>query len=222
VPGVLMVGPLVWLVWKGDRQARRAGWLAGLAFAGWLLLTFRPWRFLFPAVPVALLAGAVGLSVAGRWTRVVVAAVMGVGLCWMGASVLLDVESPERVPARVSMVGFALGQTGRDEFVGRIGAGSFGPILWMNENLPAGAKVLVVGEGRVFYLQRPVVWATAFDRFGAEATNGVTHVYVNFSELERLGKNYGYPRGLDLGMVQSHCGREIYRANCSTVFEWKP
>jgi hypothetical protein len=78
--------------------------------------------------------------------------------------------------------------------------------------------VLYVGEARAYYARHEVVWATAFDRFASDATNGVTHVYVNFSELKRLHDGYGYPRGLD---VREHIGREIHRMERGAVFEWK-
>jgi len=82
------------------------------------------------------------------------------------------------------------------------------PILWMNENLPPEARVLYVGEARVYYARNPVVWATAFDQHPlsemsrtaasgdrlAEAlrARGVSYIYINNSELSRLSKNYGY------------------------------
>jgi hypothetical protein len=215
VPVGVMCAPLAWLVWRGDRQVRRAGWLGILAFAGWMVLTFRPWRFLFPAVPVILLAGAAGLFSAGRWCRWLLGFVMGVGLCWTGVSVLLDVEEPERVPAGVSVAGLGLGQVGREEFLRRLGAGTFEPIFWMNENLPASATVAYVGEARVFYARHRALWCTAYDRHPLAAVwrkptepellykglkaAGVTHVYVNFSEWERLRKGYGFLLGMDSG-----------------------
>jgi 4-amino-4-deoxy-L-arabinose transferase-like glycosyltransferase len=241
-PLVLMVAPLAWLAWRGDRQVRRLAWLVGLAFLGWWALTFRPWRFLLPAVPMALLVGAVGLLVAGRWSRVLVGVVAGMGLCWTLATELVDAEYSERIPPKVSMMEFALGQTGREEFVARVGAGAFEPILWMNTHLPASAKVLYVGEGRVFYAKTPPVWCTAFDRhplakvlrmptdaskmYAGLRAAGVTHVYVNFSEWRRLRENYNYLLGMDAGafrqMLQDPVyARRIYEHDGKVVWELK-
>jgi hypothetical protein len=213
LPVVVMCLPLVWLVWREDRQVRRAGWLGVLAFAGWLVFTFRPWRFLFPAMPLVLAAGAVGAMAAERWHRALMGAAMVMGLCWTGASVLVDVEDAERVPARVSVAGLGLGQVGREDFARRLGRGMFEPIFWMNENLPASATVAYVGEARAFYARHRVLWCTAYDRHPLAAAwkkptdaaslykglkaAGVTHVYVNFSEWERLRKGYGYLLAMD-------------------------
>ncbi len=218
-PLLLLAVPLI-LFARADQPARRAAWLFVGVYVAWYAMTFRPWRFLFPAFPLAAMVGAFALCET-RWTRGVAVAVMGVGLTIMGMNVLADVERPERVPPQINFVSHVLGNSSRREFVARLGRQSFEPILWMNEHLPPTAKVLYLGEGRAYYAQHAVVWATAFDRFVPDATNGVTHVYVNFSELNRLRQNYGYPRGLDVAAVQAHLGREIHRAECGAVFEWK-
>ncbi|MCG3149748.1 MAG: hypothetical protein PCFJNLEI_03213 [Verrucomicrobiae bacterium] len=202
VPTLLLAAPLALLI-RDNGRVRRAAGLFVLAYLGWYLLTFRPWRFLFPVLPVVALLGACALDSVGKWCRGIVAAVWLTGLAWMGA---------------VLPWNLLLGQVSEREFLVELGRGVFAPIVWMNENLPATARVLYIGEARVHHARHPVVWASAFDRFPANATNGVTHIYVNPSELKRISRNYGYPRGLDLGMVERHCGREIHRG----VFEWQP
>jgi len=218
-PLLLLAAPLALFV-RPDRATRHAAWLLAGGYVAWYLLTFRPWRFLFPAFPLAAMVGAVGLC-ATRGTRGGAVAVMGIGLTMMGLNTLVDVGYPDRVPPRTSFVSHAMGNSSREEFVSRMGAGSFEPVLWMNEHLPPNAKVLYLGEGRAYYARHAVVWATAFDRFPPGATNGVTHVYVNFPELKRLRENYGYPRGLDLTDIEAHLGREIHRTERGAVFEWK-
>jgi hypothetical protein len=182
------------------------------AFFGWYLLTFRPWRFLFPAFPLAAMVGAWALCET-RWTRGVAALVMAVGLAMMGVNAIADIGG-------TSLFNYALGNLSRRDFVARIGGGMFEPIVWMNENLPATAKVLYLGEARAYYARHEAISTTAFDRFRDDATNGVTHVYVNVAELKRLHDGYGYPRGLDVATVQAHCGREIHRTERGVVFEW--
>lgn len=192
VPVLLMTAPLCLLI-RGNRRLRLVAGLFLLAYVGWWALTFRPWRFLFPALPLAALLGAYVLESAGRWCRRVVLVVLVVGLTRMALVTL----ALEQIPGNV-----------------------FAPVVWMNENLPATAKVLYVGEARIALARHAVVWATAFDQFPADATNGLTHVYWNSSELNRLHDHYGYPRGLDLALVQAHLGREIYRTERGAVFEW--
>ena len=192
VPVFLMTAPLCLLI-RGNRRLRWAGGLFLLAYVGWWALTFRPWRFLFPALPVAALLGAYALDAVGRWCRGVVMVVLVIGLTRMALVTLVL----EQIPGNV-----------------------FAPVVWMNENLPATAKILYVGEARVALARHAVVWVTAFDQFPVDATNGLTHVYWNSSELNRLYEHYGYPRGLDLALVQAHLGREIYRTGSNAVFEW--
>jgi len=95
----------------------------------------------------------------------------------------------------------------------------------MNEHLPPDAKVLYVGEARVYYARHPVLWSTAFDRHPLQqaglAELGVTHVYINFSELQRLSSGYGYLRDIDWGALRRDLqtrAREIYRSDRAVVY----
>ena len=121
---------------------------------------------------------------------------------------LADAEDVRRASPQMNFVQYALGQFTRDEFIARIGRGALEPIIWMNKHLPQDAKVLYVGEARVYYAKNPVLWSTAFDQhplaaMSKESTStedllvrlrahGVTHVYVNQSELARLRNGYRY------------------------------
>jgi len=197
VPVLLMTAPLL-LLWRNTGTVRRVVWLFAGAYLGWYLLTFRPWRFLFPALPLAAITGAVALNAAGKWTRVVVMIVVAVGLASMGTNVLVDVEDPRQFPAKVSFTTYALGEQSREEFVTRLGHGVFEPIVWMNHNLSDDAKVLYVGEARTHYARHPVIWSTAFDQHPLlHGVTGATHIYINFSEWERLRVHYNYLLDLD-------------------------
>lgn len=199
LPILLMTAPLALLV-RGNNRLRRAGLLFGAAYLCWFAFTFRPWRFLFPAFPLAAAIGACALDSVGKWCRPIVIVIWLTGLAWMG--LMADGR-------------LAAGQVTEKEFITQLGNGVYEPIFWMNDNLPASARVLYVGEARTHYSRHQVIWATAFDQFPKEVP---THVYINPSELKRLHTNYGYPRGLDLEAVQRHCGRELHRG----VFEWVP
>lgn len=215
-PLLLLAAPLALAVRNPPPEIRRAASLFAVAYAAWYATTFRPWRFLLPAFPLLAFLAAWALWKT-RWTRPIAALVLAVGFIIMSVNVLDDIGA-----RGINPLNYALGNLSRREFVARIGGGTFEPIVWMNEHLPPSAKVLYLGEARPYYARHRVVWATAFDRFPPDATNGLTHIYVNFSELKRLRENYGYPRGLDPAAVLAHCGREIHRSYRGAVFEWKP
>jgi len=219
IPLLLMTAPLVLLLRNVMPSARRVGWLFVAAYAGWFLLTFRPWRFLFPAFPLAAMTGAYALHVVaqGKFARTVIRAAVAVlvvvGLAQEMSVALVDQEDCDRLPPQMDFVQYALGQVSRDEFVERMGGGVFEPVVWMNKNLPPPAKVLYVGEARVALARHAVAWATAFDQHPLTGMTqraktpeellylmrerGISHVYINFSELQRLGMNYGYLQDAD-------------------------
>jgi hypothetical protein len=226
VPVLLMTAPLCLLFRNAGPGVRRAAGLLGGAYLGWYLLTFRPWRFLFPVFPLAAMMGAAALDKAGQWSRAVVVATMMVGLAGMGLNVLVDVENLRQVPAQVSFLTYALGQSTREEFIARIGHGMFEPIMWMNRNLPDKAKVLYIGEARAEYARHDVVWATVFDQHPVlHGVAGVTHVYVNFAEWERLRTHYDYLLDFDWQEFRRYLdehGRVIHETGRAKVYELNP
>ncbi len=235
---LLMTAPLILLLKDARGNARRAGWLFVLAYVGWFLLTFRPWRFLFPGFALAAIVGAVALEIVARPARIVVGAMMLLELTWRGVSCFIDMRDTNHVPAQVGFANCALGQVSRREFLTRINSGTFDSILWMNEHLPADATVLYVGEARTYYTRHRVLWSTAFDRhlldslarpptdpgqlFQDLRARGVTHVYINFSEWHRLRTNYGYLQGMDdeafKRLLQEHA-HQIHATSVGTVCE---
>src|SRR5206468_1832014 len=75
--------------------------------------------------------------------------------------------------------------------------------------LPPDARVLLVGQAAVFHLNHPIVYNTVFNRETFESLardrtpaevgralqqKGITHVYVDWSEIERYRSpgNYGF------------------------------
>ncbi len=151
---------------------------------------------------------------------------------------LADSENPEHLPPQMNFLQFALGQFTRDEFVARMGKGVLEPIVWMNENLPSDAKVLYVGESRAYYAKQPVVWSTAFDQHPFTAmsneaktteelltalrSRGITHVYVNFAELDRLRRGYNYMVDANWNLIRNtlqHQAAEVHRTGRRVVYE---
>jgi hypothetical protein len=240
LPSLLMTAPLILLLKNVTPSARRAGWLFVTAYAGWFLLTFRLWRFLFPSFPLAAMVGAVALDAVGKWAQAVVVAVLLVGLSGTGLDLLIDAENPERVPAQVSSFDCVLGEVSREGFIARMGYGMFEPIVWMNHNLPADATVLYVGEARAYYARNRVLWSTAFDQPPLEAMmrqahdarslfdlmrgQHITHLYVNASELNRLRNSYGYLASIDQRLLDEFLGsyaRPVHARGPCTVYELK-
>ena len=245
-PLLLMTAPLILLLKNVTPSMRRAGWLFVAAYAGWFLLTFRPWRFLFPAFPLAAMTGAYALHVVarGRFVRMTIcAAVTAVVVVCLAKEVsvtLVDQEDYRQLPPHMNFVQYALGQVSREEFVERMGGGTFEPVIWMNRHLPPTAKVLYVGEARVYYAHNPVVWSTAFDqhpltemiqRAGTEKEllslmreQGITRVYVNFSELQRLSKDYGYLQGANWPrfrtFLEEHA-EKVHESERGVVYAWR-
>jgi 4-amino-4-deoxy-L-arabinose transferase-like glycosyltransferase len=244
VPLLLMTAPLVLMVPRAEKTARRAAALFGGAYAAWFCFTFRPWRFLFPACGMAAVAGAYALEKLGhepivrKALRLSVGIVVVMSVATIALTDLVDVEDAERVPTQISFVQCALGQFTRDEFVSRMGRGALEPIIWMNANLPRNVRVLYVGEARVYYANHPVLWSTAFDQHPLTAmsreanttkdlltrlrSQGVTHVYLNPSELERLRKGYHYLADANWGLIddllQNHA-HVIHQSGRRTVYE---
>jgi hypothetical protein len=193
---------------------------------------------------MAAVAGAFAMEKFGREAmvrytlRFAVGIVMLTSLATLALNDLADTENPERVPPEMDFVQYDLGQFTRDEFIARMGKGVLEPVIWMNENLPSGAKALYVGEGRVYYAKHPVLWSTAFDQqplttMSNEAktaeellamlhAKGVTHVYVNFAETDRLRRGYDYMADANWNLIQNtlrHNATEVHRTARGSVYE---
>ena len=195
---------------------RRAAWLAG--YVGWLfcscwLFTHRIDRFWVPMLPVVALLAGVGmawwwLASPGKWAR----SALVLLVCAMAAFHL------EFMTGVGNWCGYNDYLRDLDE-AGRVAATVTAPeILYLNEHLPAGAKVLSVGDAEMFIARFPVTYNTVFDRSIFEewfavksgetppplrsvseirqklAEAGITHVYVNWLEILRYRSpgNYGY------------------------------
>jgi len=176
-----------------------------LWFAAWYALTHRIDRFLDPATPaVAVLAGIGVVSIGGRWPRRVANGVVVAGLAFAAATTLLIHGGP-------LAAGLALPA---DDFLHAATRGStycHPAVKFINERLEPDAAVLFVGEARTFYCRRRVIAASVFDRqpidrildsaaAGDPVTRlrdglralGVTHIYVNWAEIKRLGESWAY------------------------------
>jgi hypothetical protein len=187
------------LLRPGSRRGAWAIWGYVLyLFATWWLLTHRLDRFWLPLLgPLAVLAG-----LGADWVR---------NTAW---SVLLATILGLAVLTNLSYASTAL--TGLNDWTanlialrGEVPLMLNRPLARLDTELPPGAKVLLVGQAAVFHLYHPIVYNTVFDHEIIEtltrgrtpeqirrslAELGVTHVYVDWFEIERYRSpgNYGF------------------------------
>ena len=162
----------------------------------WLFATHLYARFaVVMLVPLALLAGrALPDSSSGLRRRVVVTLLIAGGVWNLGfAATLHAEESPGGAPAALMYEGAVPGY----EYFGLV-----------NNKLPDNARILLVGDARPFYFQRDVDYCVVFNRNPFVETiraagsdreivdwlraRGYTHVLVNWSEVRRLSRTYGF------------------------------
>lgn len=193
--------PLV-IVCGAVTAAREKEWkaraLTVLIFGYFILWAATFWmaRFLLPAAGPA--AVVVALVFARHLPKAIrgwpaTAAVAGLVL-WNGSVLLQDAPTRRSFPP-------AVGMQSRDAYL-RGSLRSWPAVKFINENLPAEARILVLGETRVAYLRRDHLFQTVFDRpllddiigglsapdeiTAAMGREGLTHVLVNMRELVRL------------------------------------
>lgn len=202
------------LVWDSPRFWAEPGWLWGsfllalaagarrpglrarcaAAFgAGYLLLWFavvQNGRLLLPVMPwLALAAAALALEAwsAGPWRRALAAGALAAGL-----APILRSGPGTAAFAALDLVPRGAPVSGRERYK-QLLVEPYESFSWMDENLPADAKVLLAGEVRGYYLRRPYVWGDPLNevQLGYERLAdaralaarlrglGVTHVQVS-------------------------------------------
>jgi len=103
-----------------------------------------------------------------------------------------------------------LGQVSKEDYLGRTEPtypfSHYNAIRFINEKLPAGAKTLIVGDGRSFYMKKDFVVSSVFDKtpaveyaaaskdgdemYARMKADGLTHLLLNVAEAVKLGKGY--------------------------------
>ncbi|MFW6060324.1 MAG: hypothetical protein ACODAQ_09085 [Phycisphaeraceae bacterium] len=188
--------------------AAALGALIVLQLVAWLSVTHLQSRFLVPTLLPAVLLLALGLgALPRRWSMV-----GGVLVVVFALSSGVTLHQQSR--AAVGLLIDAFVPPGR----GRVpeGAVNSHPI----NGLPRDSRTyLVADNGSLLYLDRPIVYHTPFDAspLGAMvraadgepgAVNrllrerGITHVWVNWGELERLHGTYGYDEDVTRGTLR--------------------
>lgn len=194
----ISLAPLA-LLRKGSRRGAVVLWgYVVYLFATWWLLTHRLDRFWLPLLaPAAVLAG-----LGADWVR---------SRAW---SVLLGVLLTLVIVTNffyATSIHTAMNSWTQDLNVLRTEVPSMlnAPLARIDSELPPTAKVLLVGQAAVFHVRHPIVYNTVFDRETIEtltrgrtpqqiraalAALGVTHVYVDWFEIDRYRSpaNYGF------------------------------
>lgn len=164
----------------------------------WLFATHLYSRFaVVLLLPLALLAGRSLPTGATKTRSAIVAVVLLLGAAWnfVFAAKPHAAESVAGVPASVIYEGQVPGYDYFDA---------------VNRQLPQDARVLLVGEARGFYFQRDIDYTVVFNHNpfvaairGSKSAedivawlggHGYTHVLVNWSEIRRLARTYGFAR----------------------------
>ncbi|MFA9479617.1 hypothetical protein ACERK3_15115 [Phycisphaerales bacterium AB-hyl4] len=216
---VVMLGSVMFCVTRpGLRRAVGAmGLVLGVQFAFWLLATHLQSRFLIPTlVPAALLAGigfgrlAVLTQTRVAWLWPLTASVVVLLLTLSSLTTLFNQTQRVRlddgrvVPAPL----WALIDSRSTDDASAVGGVGGHPI----NDLPTQSRTLLVADSSpLLYLERPFVYHTAFDASplgemireaegDAGRVNkklreaGITHIWVSWSELDRLHATYGHDR----------------------------
>jgi hypothetical protein len=182
---------------RGSRRASLTLFGLGLyLFATWYLLTHRLDRFWLPILPVlAILAG-----LGADWTAARAWAPLRVALLIFGIM-------PNLADITTSLAGLNQWTDSLSGLRREVPRLLNAPLVALDEGLTAGARPLLVGQASVFYLGRDFVYNTVFDRERLEVLlagvppgregavlvgAGITHVYVDWSEIARHRKPGGY------------------------------
>lgn len=221
IAGMLAAAACCVVSHRRDKQSRAIAGLLLVTLAVqallWLFATHIQSRFLLPlALPCGL---ALGLLLA--FTRAApIRALLGIGLLVTQALFFVRalVIEHERGPA------FALLATPAD-FAGlppdtRMAARDLSPPAFVNRELPAEARVMLVGDATPLYFARETIYATTYDTHPLFAmkdvsaddsttwtpalrATGVTHVLVNLGELDRYRRSGFLDPRLDMARVQT-------------------
>ncbi len=197
-PLYLALAPLA-LCRPGTRRWAIALWAYGIyLFFSWWFLTHRVDRFWLPLLPTfAVLAG-----IGADWVRHNAWTVLLALL--MSLSILTNF-----VYDSTALAGLNEWTADLNVLRKSVPAMLNAPLVRLDAELPPDAKVLLVGQAAVFHFQHPIVYNTVFNEETIETLTrgrspteireslrrlGVTHVYVDWFEIERYRSpgNYGF------------------------------
>lgn len=185
------------LLRPGSRRAAVLLWAyAAYLFGTWLVLTHQLDRFWLPILPVLAILAGLGADWARNWLWSLVLVPL------VGFGVFINF-----VYICTSLAGLNQWTDSLDSLRTEVPAMINAPLLRLDTELPSSARVLLVGQASVFHLQHEIIYNTVFDdeiietiardqtpaRIHAELKRrGITHVYVDWFEIDRHSKPGGY------------------------------
>lgn len=226
---LLLAGVAVCVMIAAGSKSDPWDWSLALILLGqiavWMAFTHgMPSRFLAPAlVPMALLAGGV-LAQLGRvrtnpFRRV--APVPSTG-AWGRPPAIALLATAIAVNLLIAYFMYDTYTAWAPQMHGVPGDGIASTTMKDAGDLPEGSRIMLLGEARAFYFPPDTVYATTFDAQSldpiarklesGEMTReqalaelrrmNVTHIWVDWRELFRLGTSYGFPASLSAELVE--------------------
>jgi hypothetical protein len=199
-PFLLVFVPLA-LVLARDRKTTLALGFFLLCYGMWYLATHRIDRFMLPAIPILCLLGGIGADRAGLESAVVRFAAAAT----LAGSAALTAASEH---VRLGSVNVAFGLMPEKKWLQDISKRttySVEAVDYMN-GMEGDPRILLVGEAEVFHIEKSVVYSVVFSDSAIEGLlsggsescparlreEGITHIFVNWCELQRLRVTYAY------------------------------
>ncbi|MBA2124428.1 hypothetical protein B9J78_05810 [bacterium Unc6] len=207
-----------------DRKARMfVLWISAYCFF-WALATHRIDRFFLPVLPsMALVLGSsIGTIVEFKKTLLLYPEM----LFKIGSKVLRgfivvillkNLVVMSFLWASFEPLAILFGKENYSDYLSRILPAY--PIYNAINLLPQDSKVLFFGDAQTFYIDRDVLSSSVFNRNPMEKIisqsssasqvadkikeQGITHIYINFSEINRLSRGYGYLNDFNFPLFQS-------------------
>jgi hypothetical protein len=180
--------------------SRRMSWFlwayAAYIFATWWLLTHRLDRFWLPILPILAILAGLGADWIRHWG-------------WMALlAVILAISLITNLAYESSALAGFNEWTGdipllRHDLPARLNR----PLASLDQKLPRDSRVLLVGQAAVFHVSCPIVYNTVFNPETIEVLakgkdlaglrvalreRGLTHIYVDWKEIERHREPGGY------------------------------
>ena len=186
--------------------------LVALGFAWWFLATHQLDRFLLPVFPALCLLTAAGLDEAlalrARLAAIAVWSAAGFLVVWSLLISLVILVQPMVPRYPTGSLAAALGdEPGRRRYVADLTLW-WPAVEYVNRYVPAGERTLLAGEARTFYFRKPVVYGVVFDTNPLETilararteddvrdafrAERITHLLLQYPEIERLARSYAY------------------------------